>query len=170
MGRIGLAFRCFFRVLSGKPVPDEALPPKEEPKALPPPPEKKDPKRDLARSLQLLGLLQKEGRLIDFLQEDIADYDDAQIGAAVRNIHRDCRAALAEHMKLEPVLEGEEDSKHTVEAGFDASTIRLIGNVTGEPPFEGVLRHHGWRAVDPKLPEPPKSGDPSVIAPAEVEL
>ena len=171
MGRVGLAFRCFFRVLSGKPVPEEALPEKEEPKALPAPePEPEPEEDDLSRAIQVLGILQKEGRLIDFLREDIEDYEDAQIGAAVRNIHRDCRKALEEHLPLEAVMPGEEDSKVTVEAGFDPSTVRLIGNVTGEPPFSGVLRHHGWRAKDPKLPALPESGDSNIVAPAEVEL
>lgn len=169
MGRVGLAFRCFFRVLSGKPVPDEALPVKEEPKQLPEPEPEPEPE-DFARAIQMLGLLQKDGRLIDFLREDIADYDDAQIGAAVRNIHRDCRKVLEEHVPLVPVMPGEEDSKVTVEEGFDPSTVRLIGNVTGEPPFSGVLRHHGWRAKEPKLPELPESGDTTIVAPAEVEL
>jgi len=168
MGRIGLAFRCFFRILGGKSVPEEALPPKEEPLALPP--VEADEGDDYARAIQMLGLLQKDGRLIDFLQEDIADYDDAQIGAAVRNIHRDCKNVLDEHLSLEAVMPNEEDEKVTVEPGFDPSTVRLIGNVTGEPPFSGVLRHHGWRAKDTKLPDLPESGDQTVIAPAEVEL
>jgi hypothetical protein len=164
-------FAVFFRVLSGKPVPDEALPPKEEPKALPPPePPKRDPKEELARAIQMLGLLQKDGRLIDFLREDIDDYDDSQVGAAVRSIHRDCRKVIDEHFTLEAVMPGEEDAKVTVERGFDPSAIRLIGNVTGEPPFNGVLRHHGWRANNPDLPELPKEGDLDIIAPAEVEL
>jgi hypothetical protein len=170
MGRVGLAFRCFFRVLSGKPVPDEALPEKEEPKQLPPPEPEPEPEEDFARAIQMLGLLQKEGRLIDFLREDIVDYDDAQIGAAVRNIHRDCRKVLEEHVPLEAVMPGEEDSEVTIDKGFDPSTVRLIGNVTGEPPFTGVLRHHGWRAKEPSLPDLPESGDSEIIAPAEVEL
>ncbi|PID38352.1 MAG: hypothetical protein CSB49_06040 [Proteobacteria bacterium] len=168
MGRVGLAFRCFFRVLSGKPVPEEALPEKEEPKQLPPP--EPEPEDDFARAIQMLGLLQKDGRLIDFLREDIAEYDDAQIGAAVRTIHRDCRKVLEEHIPLEAVMPAEEDSEVTVDKGFDPSSVRLIGNVTGEPPFTGVLRHHGWRTKAPKLPKLPESGDAMIIAPAEVEL
>ncbi|MBW2733910.1 MAG: DUF2760 domain-containing protein [Deltaproteobacteria bacterium] len=166
MGRVGLAFRCFFRVLAGKDVPEEALPAKEEPLALPP----ADEEDDLARAIQMLGLLQKEGRLIDFLQEDIDAYDDAQIGAAVRNIHRDCRAVLAEHMTLAPIMADKEESTVEVVKGFDPSTIRLVGNVTGEPPFSGVLRHAGWRAEQVNLPELPEEGDTNVIYPAEVEL
>jgi hypothetical protein len=120
--------------------------------------------------VQLLALMQKEGRLLDFLQEEIAGYSDGQVGAAVRNIHASCRRVLAEHVGLAPVMEGEEDSAVTVTAGFDPSRVRLIGNVTGEPPFSGVLRHHGWRATALRLPRAPAGFDPSVIAPAEVEL
>jgi hypothetical protein len=121
-------------------------------------------------AVQLLALLQKEGRLLDFLQEEIGAYSDEQIGAAVRDIHRSCRKVLEEHVGLEPVLPGEEESAVTVEPGFDPSRIRLIGNVTGEPPFAGVLKHHGWRATALSLPKTPQGFDPTVVAPAEVEL
>ena len=174
MGRLGLAFRCFFSVLGGKPLPEEALPPPEELPALPPHEEEEEPEVDEgvlnAPAMQILALLQKEGRLLDFLQEEIADYSDDQIGAAVRNIHQDCRKVLEEHLGLEPIQEGEEDQDVTVEAGFDPSRVRLIGNVTGEPPFTGLLRHHGWRAARVKIPKLPEGQDPSVIHPAEVEL
>ena len=171
MGRLGLAFRCFFRVLGGKPLP-RTLPaellPRLEPErlALPAAPTLEQQ----AQAIQLLGLLQKEGRLLDFLQEEIESYEDAQIGAAVRTIHRDCRKVLEEYVGIGPVLEGREESQITVEEGFDPSRIRLIGNVTGEPPFAGVLKHHGWLATHVKLPRPPDGHDQTVIAPAEVEL
>jgi hypothetical protein len=114
--------------------------------------------------------LQEKGRLLDFLQEDIGAYEDAQIGAAIRNIHRDCRQVIQEHLCVAPVLSGAEESPVTIEPGFDPSSIRLIGNVTGNPPFSGILRHHGWRATEINLNQPAHGGDPSVIAPAEVEL
>lgn len=166
MGRLGLAFRCFFRVLGGKELPAEALgssaPQLPEAKAPEPVPH--------TPAVQLLALLQKEGRLLDFLQEDISAYEDAQIGAAVRNIHQDCQRVLAERVGVQPVLEGEEESQVTVEAGFDPSRIKLIGNVTGEPPFVGMLKHHGWRAAAINLPSLPPGHDPQLITPAEVEL
>jgi hypothetical protein len=168
MGRLGLAFRCFFRVLGGKALPEQALALGKP--AAPALPSAEEAAQRNGLALQLIGVLQKEGRLIDFLQEEIAAYDDAQIGAAVRSIHADCRRALAEHVSLERVLPGEEDSRVTVEPGFDPLRVRLVGNVTGEPPFEGVLRHHGWRAAEVKLPDLPGSGDRTVVAPAEVEL
>ena len=121
-------------------------------------------------ALQLLALFQREGRLIDFLREDIQPYDDAQIGAAVRTIHQACRQALAEHVTLEPVLSGHEGDDVTVPKSFDPSAVRLTGNVSGEPPFRGALRHAGWRAVQVKLPAQPSGQDPRIVAPAEVEI
>ena len=121
--------------------------------------------------LRVLAVLQRDGRLIDFLEEDIDPYSDAQIGAAVRDIHRGCRKALHEYLKIEPVLGAAEDERVTVAAGFDPAAIRLIGNVNGSPPFQGVLKHHGWRARAVQLPALPASkGDASVLSPAEVEI
>lgn len=123
--------------------------------------------------LRFLALLQREGRLVDFLLEDVQSYPDsqnAQIGAAVRDIHRKCQAALKEHLTLEPVLAQEEGSSVAVPAGFDPSAIRLVGNVTGQPPFQGTLQHHGWRAKEIKLGPPPEGQDELVLMPAEVEI
>ena len=120
-------------------------------------------------ALRLLGAFQEEGRLVDFLEEDLSSYGDDQVGAAVRSIHEGCRKALRERISVEPVLRGAEGETVTVRAGFDPAAIRLTGNVTGAPPFRGVLRHTGWRAVSVVVPE--RAGhDPRVIAPAEVEL
>jgi Domain of unknown function (DUF2760) len=121
--------------------------------------------------LRVLAVLQRDGRLIDFLQEEIDAYSDAQIGAAVRDIHRGCRKALQEYLRIEPVMDGVEDQAVIVAADFDPAAIRLIGNVHGSPPFRGVLKHHGWRAKAVQLPALPASrGDSSVLSPAEVEI
>jgi hypothetical protein len=120
-------------------------------------------------ALRLLGLLQEQGRLVDFLEEDLAPYPDDQIGGAVRAIHEGCRKALHAQFAFEPVLRGAEGEDVTVDAGFDAAAVRLTGNVAGAPPFRGVLRHGGWRATAATLPE--RQGiDPRLIAPAEVEI
>ncbi len=119
----------------------------------------------------MLAVLQRDGRLIDFLQEDIDPYTDAQIGAAVRDIHKGCRKALREYLTIEPVLSGAEESDVTVAADFDPASIRLIGNVHGAPPFRGVLKHHGWRARAVQLPAlPAAKDDAAVLSPAEVEI
>lgn len=120
-------------------------------------------------ALRLLATLQEDGRLIDFLTESIEGYSDEQIGAATRGIHDACGKALRACVTLEPVLPGREDETVTVPKGFDPSAVRLTGNVRGEPPFTGTLRHAGWRVTAVTIPE--RTGlEPKVVAPAEVEL
>ena len=120
--------------------------------------------------VQLLGLLQREGRLLDFLQEDIEPYDDAQIGAAVREVHRGCRAALNDALGLKPILDAPEGSEVEIEEDFDPSKIRLLGNVHGSPPFKGIIRHSGWRYTRIDLPKWTGKEKTDVLAPAEVEI
>jgi hypothetical protein len=128
------------------------------------------PRVDARPALQLLGVLQREGRLVDFLEEDLTGHPDAAVGAAARAVHAGCKKALAELLGIEPVLREAEGAQVTVERGFDPAAIRLTGNVVGEPPFRGALRHHGWRAREVRLPPPPDGQDAAVLAPAEVEL
>jgi hypothetical protein len=118
----------------------------------------------------MLALLQRDGRLIDFLAENISAYPDEQLGAAVRTIHETCSQVLDHYVKLEPILNSEEDQPVTVQAGFDPAAIKLIGNVVGEPPVRGVLRHKGWRVKEVNLPPLPQGAGRMVVAPAEVEL
>jgi len=120
-------------------------------------------------ALRLLGLLQQEGRLVDFLEEDVTPYDDEQIGAATRGIHEACRKALRERITVEPILAGAEGETVEVASGFDPATIRLVGNVAGSPPLRGVLRHAGWRVKTVTIP-PRQGQDNRIIAPAEVEI
>ena len=122
-------------------------------------------------SLQMLTILQRKGRLLDFLQEDLTQYDDAQIGAAVRNIHSGCKESLAEYIELEPIFKEEEGREVNVPKGFDSKSIQLTGNVKGDPPFRGILRHRGWRASRVRLPQiTVKEDKDNVLAPAEVEI
>ena len=198
-----MAFRCFFKLLFGGRLPDDAakflpegakpagaLPepkksdatPAEKAEAKKPEPKKEDaprpaprPTSDLAANhrdgaLALLALLQREGRLVDFLREGLDTYSDADIGVAVRDIHRGCKKVIDEHFQLEAVMPGEEDTRVKVPAGFDPTEVRLIGKVSGEPPFTGTLRHHGWRVTEVKLPTLTDGVDRRVLAPAEVEI
>lgn len=119
---------------------------------------------------QVLSLFQREGRFIDFLLEDVGSYQDAQVGAVARTVHQGCQKVVKEYMTIEPVKNEKEGSQISVEEGFDASTIRLVGNVKGNPPFKGTLAHHGWRIAASKIPPLPKGHDHSVIVPAEVEI
>lgn len=121
--------------------------------------------------LRILAVLQRDGRLVDFLQEDIDGYGDAQIGAAVRDIHRGCRKVLRDYLTVEPVLNAADESPVNVPSDFDPVAIRLTGNVAGSPPFRGVLKHHGWRVKSVHLPVLPTArDDATVLAPAEVEI
>jgi hypothetical protein len=121
-------------------------------------------------ALQLLSALQREGRLVDFVEEDLTAYPDAAVGAAARAVHAGCKRAIEEYFRLEPVLREAEGATVEVATGFDPAAVRLTGNVVGKPPFKGALRHHGWRAQDVKLPRPSDGMDPAIVAPAEVEL
>jgi hypothetical protein len=130
-----------------------------------------DPKaKPSGEALRLLALLQREGRLLDFLLEDIGAYGNDQIGAAVRDIHKNAQKAIREHLVLEPVLKDKEGATVEVPPGFDPSAVRLTGNVTGQPPFRGTLQHHGWRVKELKVAAPPVGQDEFVLQPAEVEL
>lgn len=132
------------------------------------PPRLKEAEPDAA--LQVLGLLQQEGRFIDFLEEDVAAYADAEVGAAARVVHEGCKKALDRHFTIEAVRTEEEGSRVTLQEGFDSSHVRLTGNVVGQPPFTGSLTHKGWHVVESRLPKVAAGHDLAVIAPAEVEL
>jgi hypothetical protein len=121
-------------------------------------------------ALQLLALFQREGRFVDFLEEDVASFSDAQIGAAARVVHEGVKRALAEHLPMEPVRTEEEGTKITLTKGFDAARVRLTGKVTGEAPYTGTLAHRGWRVTEVRLPKMAAGHDATIIAPAEVEL
>lgn len=125
---------------------------------------------DAVSALQLLSIMQREGRFIDFLQEDVAQFSDAEIGAAARVVHEGCKRGLAEYLILEPVRSEEEGAPVVLERGFDASRTRVTGNVVGEPPLRGRLAHHGWQVKQIQLPTLAVGHDPKVVAPAEVEL
>ena len=179
--RIVFAFRCSLSILLRAAIPDDIVQkllkheaPVQQVAVAPAASRFKEAERPasdtLDRAVQMLALLQRDGRLIDFLAENISAYPDAQLGAAVRTIHETCRQALDQYVMLEPILNSEEDQPVTVEAGFDPAAIKLIGNVAGVPPLRGLLRHKGWRVKELKMPPLPQASGRLVIAPAEVEL
>lgn len=179
--RIGFAFIAFFRTLGsgsfaaivrdGAPqLPETASPPEEEVKEARAPVLPKVERSSPDAALQLLGLLQRDGRLIDFLHEPVETFSDEQIGAAARVVHEGCKKAIDQHFKVVPVHEREEESRVEVPKGFDPASIRLTGNVVGEAPFHGVLQHRGWKVDRVELPKLSEEHDPSILAPAEVEL
>ena len=189
--RLWFAWSCFFRVLfdplfaggvwtvseraAGRLPPagaDRAAPPPEPPrveeKPKPVPAVPAPPPSDAA--LQLLALLQREGRLVDFLEQDVTSFPDAEIGAAARVVHDGCRKAMRSHVEITPVRAEEEGTRVTIPAGFPPAEIKLSGNVSGAGPFQGVVRHRGWKVKAVTLPTPVTGHDARILAPAEVEL
>ena len=170
MSRVLLAFRAFFAILFGRPLPPEikaagrpsAAPAKAPVKTEPPPP-------NPAHALQLLAILQRDARLLDFLMEDIASFDDDQIGSAVRSVHDQARDSLARYLSLQPVIDGVEGA-YTRPGTADPAAVKFIGNVPAGKPEGGTLRHKGWRAAKMDLPALSPKQDASIIAPAEIEI
>ncbi len=120
--------------------------------------------------LHTLSVLQREGRLLDFFDEDLKQYSDEQIGAAVRSIQADCKQSIKKYIDPRPVVAGDEGDAITVEPGFDMNAMNLVGDVAGEPPFEGIIRHPGWKAGKKEIPRLSDIRDSSIITPAEIEV
>ena len=179
MARVAVAFQAFFKSLFNGEVAERVgaalQEPAEKPKLEQPKPEKKPepaPKK-AARSeaVTLLAALQREARLIDFVKEPLDGLSDEQIGAAVRDIHRNLAAVINRMFGPQPVLNENEGASIEVPKGFDAGKYRLVGKVAGDPPFRGTLTHHGWQVATCQLPEWTGSDQAAmVIAPAEVEI
>ncbi|HEX8792320.1 MAG TPA: DUF2760 domain-containing protein [Polyangiaceae bacterium] len=173
--RLWLAWLCFFRVLFDARFATRVQDARAD-RALPAPapaltrPPTVHAANAVTAALQLLSLLQREGRLVDFLQQDIASFPDAEVGVAARVVHEGCRRALREHASIEPVRVESEGARVKLDEGFDADAVKLVGDVKGEPPWSGTLRHRGWRATRLELPRLVGEHDAHVLAPAEVEL
>jgi hypothetical protein len=174
--RLKLAFKTFFSILDHSRLPDETLaafaPPRQNAPAPAPPAGHDAPAAAVAddsAAAQVLALLQRDGRLIDFLMEDLSAYGDEQVGAAVRNVHANCREALRRYLTLEPVVAEDEGARVTVEPSTDPAMVKVFGNAAGRPPYEGVVRHRGWLVSRIALPPAP-AGARYVVAPAEVEV
>ena len=119
---------------------------------------------------QLLSLLQKNARFIDFIFEDIAAYNDQEVGMIARVVHDGCRKVINEHFILAPICPNKENSSITIHHDFDADAFFLTGNITGQAPFTGTLIHKGWQVTEIKLPKISETHNVSIITPAEVEL
>ena len=173
--RLRLALRTFGRILSDGAFAGGILRLERGELAAPAPAVVEPPKPLLKETLpdsalQLLALLQREGRFVDFLEENVTAYSDAEIGGAARVVHEGCRKVIRDYLQIEPVRAEAEGARLTLAAGFDAAMVRLTGNVVGQPPFTGALMHRGWRVTEIKLPKLAEGHDVRVLAPAEVEL
>ena len=180
--RIGLAISAFFRVLFDRQAADhvrrllrgqvsaeatQEATTSESARQAPapaPPPARSD-------AINLLATLQREARFVDLVQESLDQYSDAQVGAAARNVLRDCGGVLERLFGLQPVIADAEGAQVQTPAEVDPGRYRVLGTPSGSPPYTGSLAHHGWEACHCKLPS--WQGHPAaamVIAPAEVEV
>lgn len=173
MNRLSAAFRSFFSILFSGVLPEDVASHFGYTKKSVAPTVPEQPKTKTSDgALQMLHILQRDSRLIDFLMEDIAGYADDQIGAAVRSLHSDCKASLARHLTLAPVIDGVEGTYQKLDGSKvpDPNRIKLIGNVPASGKVDGgTLRHRGWMASSVNLPALGKQ-DSSVLAPAEIEV
>lgn len=183
--KLGLAFKAFFKILGDEAFAKRveaaydgvALPAAESKASAPAEPAKPAaaPKPVVEKPAQseaiaLLAALQRESRLVDLVMQPLDGFDDAQIGAAARDVLRDARAALEKTVALRPLRSESEGSVIETPADADAAQYRLTGAVQGSPPYRGELVHAGWVATKVELPKYVGSADSAkVVAPAEVE-
>ncbi len=189
--RVAYAFRCFFALLfagrfpgdvvefltsapapqpGAAAVPAATTAPAPSP-AVPAPaaaPAVEEDRGD--RAVQLLALLQRDGRLLDFLREDLGGYSDAQIGTAVRDVHARCRGTLERYLEVEPVLLEDEGQAYALSAALDPAKIKVVGNVPAGGTARGVVRHRGWRVTRLALPPLAPPSARHIVVPAEVEV
>ena len=118
-------------------------------------------------AVQILALLQRDARLIDFLMEDISAYSDEQVGAAVRDVQAQSKQSLERYLQFQPVIDGVEGT-YTKTEGVPVGGIKLIGNVPANGKAAGgLLRHKGWQAAKVDLPAAVPG---AILAPAEIEV
>ena len=176
MSRLLLAFRCFFDILFQGRLSDSALGTlglSRRTASAAPSPKTSTPAPSTAQTsdgaLQILGIMQRDSRLLDFLMEDLASYSDDQVGAAVRELHDQCRDSVGRYIKLQPVIDGVEGT-FAQAPSKDPNVVKFVGNVPAKPPAGGTLRHKGWRAAKVDLPAIPAKQDATILAPAEIEI
>ena len=177
--RVCYAFRCFFAILSKGEIPrhiasdlitsPDASSTKTSERAANATATQNVSQDSVDRAVQILALFQRDGRLVDFLAEDVSPYPDGQLGAAVRTIHNSCRQVLERYVTLEPIIATEEDQPVAVPPDIDPAAIKLVGNL-GEAPLRGVLRHRGWQVKEVNLPSLPQGTGRRIVAPAEIEI
>ncbi len=171
MNRLILAINAFWTTLKGENISPEAV---AEPTSEPLPEPDVDTSAEQnefdSGAVYTLVLLQREGRLIDFLQEAIEGYSDDQIGAATRRIHQDCKKIFDENFQVTPIVSEPEGAPITIDGAYDPSSIKLTGKVADSPPYKGILRHKGWKISKPRFPARTGKVNPGIIQSAEVEI
>lgn len=173
--RLKLAFLAFFTILFKGRLPAALHTSGSSARGQSPPAvDRSGPARDQRdqadRAVQMIALLQRDGRLVDFLMEDLGSYSDAQVGAAVRNVHDGCRRVLDRYLTLESIVAGREGESTAIAGPIDPGAIRLVGNAAGHPPPRGTLLHRGWRASRVDLPPLGPAASRAIVAQAEIEV
>jgi hypothetical protein len=173
LSRISLAFKSFFGILFGDGLPSDVAAAfgyiKESAVKPAPPPAPVPEVRASDGAIQILSILQRDARLVDFLMEDISGYSDDQVGAAVRSMQESCRDSLNRYFTLKPVVDGVEGTPAKIDTKQGAA-VKLLGNVPADGrAAQGILRHKGWRAERVDLPKP-QAGQAAIVAPAEIEI
>jgi hypothetical protein len=173
LSRIVLAFRCFFNILFSGRLSDSAITGLGLSRRAAAPAAPAAPPAPVAKvsdgALQILAILQRDSRLLDFLMEDLTTYSDDQIGGAVRELHDQCRDSVSRYVTLQPVIDGVEGT-FAQATSKDPNVVKFVGNVPATPPSGGMLRHKGWRAVKVDLPALAAKQDATILAPAEIEV
>ena len=174
MSRISLAFSSFFSILFKDDLPEKVARAygyvkQSAAKAAPAKPAAPEV-RSSDGALQILGILQRDARVLDFLMEDLKPYSDEQVGAAFRQVNEQGRATLLRYVTVRPVIDAVDNTRVSVPTR-DPNTVKLIGNVPADGNVsQGILRHKGWRAERVELPKPPSGQNLQVLAPAEIEV
>lgn len=178
---VGVAFRAFFAALFQREAAErirQALDSQsEQPKLAEPKQAEKaklgastEPKKpnppSRSEALTLLGTLQREARFLDLVQESLDGFEDAQVGAAARDVLRDCRKTLDRMFRIEALAEQEEGETIEIPAKVSPNKLRLLGSSAST----GTIRHRGWKASCCELPTWTGSRDEAwILAPTEVE-
>jgi hypothetical protein len=178
--RIGRAFEAFFSILGDGGTAARWPPPRLPEAEVQPVPARSDAAPEPVTRLEsaqledgallLLSLLQAEGRFVDFVQQEIDGFSDAEVGAVARVIHAGCRKVLGAHLRIEAIRSEPEGQAVSLEPGFNPHEVKLTGKLGGGGQMRGHLRHRGWQAKDVRLPEILDRGGVRVLCPAEVEL
>lgn len=114
----------------------------------------------------LLALLQREGRFVDFLEQPVDGFSDADVGAAARVVHAGCKKALAGRITVTPIL-AEDEGARVMLSGTEEN-VTLAGAARAREGTFTVV-HRGWRLAHDELPTLTAGHDGAVLQAAEVE-
>lgn len=192
---IGLAFKAFFLVLFRKEAADAvrqalarldtsaasagAIPvapksaaatPAAQATALQPPAAAAVKTTGRSDALTLLGTLQREARFLDLVGEPLEGFEDAQVGAAARQVLSDVRKSLDRMFAVAPIAGEDEGSSVSIPKPASPVRYHVIGR-NADQATRGTLVHRGWKAGRCQTPSwNGASDDAFVLSPVEIEV